>query len=159
MKLKIELPEVGVSATADLYLEAAPAVTAAILDALTAPVETITRHACFDGQEVYWFLPEMADDLPLQNRTMRPRPGELMYFGARRSDFAFLADDRLTPPVGSVHEMAFMYGEVDLRHYWEEGFHGSLFGRVTDGLDELAAACARTLAEGGTAVRVSRVEG
>jgi hypothetical protein len=159
VKLKIELPEVGIAATAELYRDAAPDVTAAILAALTTPLESTTRHACFDGHEVYWFLPEMADDLPLQNRTMRPSPGELMYFGARPSDFAFLADDRLTPPVGSVHEMAFMYGEVDLRHYWEEGFHGSLFGRVTDGLDELAEACARTLAEGGTAVRVSRVEG
>jgi hypothetical protein len=49
-----------------------------------------------------------------------------------------------------------MYGEVDLRHFWEDGFHGSLVGRITDGLPQFAEACARTLSDGRTRLRLSQ---
>ena len=56
-----------------------------------------------------------------------------------------------------MHEMAFMYGDVDLRHFWEEGVHGSLVGRITSSLDAFAEACRRTLDEGSTQIRISRL--
>lgn len=158
MRLRVELPDAGVVAGAALYTGAAPRVTALIYESLAEPLETRTSHACFDGHEIYCFLRPFRIEPPLENRTMRPQVGELMFFYARRNEFACLADDRLTGGATEVHELAFMYGEVDLRHFWEDGFHGSLVGRIDDNLDGFAAACGRTLSEGATALRVSREE-
>ena len=128
----------------------------AIYDALAEPLETHTSHACFDGHEVFCFLPPFPEAPPIENRTMRPLPGEVMFFHAAPNEFACMAEDRLSGGSGAVHELAFMYGDVDLRHFWEEGVHGSLVGRLTAGLDEFAAACRRTLDEGRTPLRISR---
>jgi hypothetical protein len=87
---------------------------------------------------------------------MRPQPGELMFFHAAPNQFASMAQDRLTGGSDAIHELAFMYGEVDLRHFWEDGLHGSLVGRITSGLPGFAAACAQTLIEGRTRLRLSR---
>jgi hypothetical protein len=158
VRLRFELPEAGVVARARLYERAAPNVTRLIYEALAEPLDTRTSHACFDGHEVYCFLPSFGVEPPLENRTMRPQAGELMFFYARQNEFACLADDRMTGGSDEVHELAIMYGDVDLRHFWEDGFHGSLVGRIDEGLDELSAACGRTLTEGSTALRVSREE-
>lgn len=159
MNLAVELPEKGVKATALLYSGAAPTVTRLIYEALAEPLEARTAHACFDGHEVYCFLPPFAEAPPIENRCMRPRPGELMFFHAAPNEFQCTADDRLNGGSTEVFELAFVYGEADLRHYWEEGFHGSLVGRIEAGQAEFAAACGETLNGGATAIRVSRLEG
>jgi hypothetical protein len=156
MHLRVELPEMQVEARVRLLTEAAPTVTRSIYDSLADPLEATTAHACFDGHEVYCFLPSFPEPPPLENRTMRPKPGDVMFFYAGKNEFSFLADDRLSGGSPVVHELAFMYGEVDLRHYWEEGMHGSLVAHMTEGFDEFAAACALTLSEGGTRIRISR---
>jgi hypothetical protein len=158
VRLRVELPAMGVEAEVTLLTDAAPRVSRAIYEALAQPLETETSHACFDGHEVFCFLPPFAEAPPIENRTMRPLPGEVMFFHAAPNEFACMAEDRLSGGSGAVHELAFMYGEVDLRHFWEEGVHGSLVGRVTAGLDELAAACRQTLDEGRTPLRLSRAD-
>jgi hypothetical protein len=158
MQLAVELPEMKVEATIRLFAAAAPRITRMIFDALAEPLETSTSHACFDGHEVFCFLPPFPKAPPLENRTMRPSPGDVMFFYAEENEFAFLADPRLSAGSERVHELAFMYGEVDLRHYWEEGMHGSLVGRVEHGFEEFAAACRRTLDEGRTPLRLHRIE-
>jgi hypothetical protein len=158
MQLRVELPEMGVEADAELYADAAPTVCEAIFASLAQPLETETTHACFDGHEVYCFLPPFADPPPLENRTMRPEVGELMFFYAAPGAFSFMGETRLSGGQRAIHELAFIYGKVDLRHYWEEGLHGSLVGRLTRGLDEFAEACGRTLNQGRTALRITRVE-
>lgn len=157
MKILVELPDHGVRATLALHTTAAPQLSALIFDALRTPLETVTRHACFDGHEVYCFLPPFAEAPTLENRTMRPRPGEVMFFYAAPNAFAVTADDRLSGGSPSVFELAFMYGEVDLRHYWEEGFHGSLVGHLEEGAKEFADVCAQTLSTGQTALRLSQL--
>lgn len=156
MRLLVELPTAGVRAEAALYTDAAPRLSALIWEALAHPLETTTAHACFDGQEVYCFLPPFAEKPALENQTMRPRPGEIMFFYAGPNDFVCTRDDRLSGAT-SVYELAFMYGETDLRHFYEEGFRGSLVGQIDRNLDAFAAACARTLREGQTALRISRL--
>lgn len=158
MRLTVELPEKGVLATARLYTGAAPTVTGLIADSLTKPLETHTAHACFDGHEVYCFLLPFAQTPPIENRCMRPQPGELMFFHAAPNEFQCTADDRLNGGSREVFELAFIYGDADLRHYWEEGFHGSLVGRMEDAAEEFAAACGDTLNGGATAIRISREE-
>ena len=81
-----------------------------------------------------------------------------MFFHAPPNAFAATADDRLSGGSSSVFELAFMYGEVDLRHYWEDGFHGSLVGRIEDGAEPFAVACGETLNHGRTALRISRAD-
>ena len=156
MRLQVELPDKGVSVRALLYADAAPTVSRLVYESLATPLQTETSHACFDGEEVYCFLPPFATKPPLENRTMRPRPGELMFFHADPNEFACTADDRLSGGSSAVYELAFMYGDVDLRHYWEDGFHGSLIGRIEEGLPEFAAACRATLNEGRTGIRISQ---
>lgn len=158
MKLLVELPERGVRAAPRPRTTRASRVTRLIYASLAQPLETHTAHACFDGHEVYCFLPPFSETPPLENRTMRPSPGEVMFFHAAPNAFAATADDRLSGGSPSVFELAFMYGEVDLRHYWEDGFHGSLVGRIEDGLEPFAAACGETLSQGRTALRISRAE-
>ncbi len=158
MRLRIELPEKGITAEASLYELAAPLVCRAIYEAVREPLETLTAHACFDGHEVFCFLPPFPEPTPIQNRTMRPRPGELMFFYAEPNEFACMADDRLTGGATAIHELAFMYGEVDLRHFWEDGLHGSLVGQITAGLPEFARACASTLIDGRTRLRISHAD-
>lgn len=156
MRLRLELPDKGITAHAALYTDAAPTVTRLVYEALEVPLETHTAHACFDGHEIYCFLREFTQRPPIENRTMRPRPGEIMFFHAQPNEFVCTADDRLSGGRDSVYELAFMYGEVDLRHYWEEGFHGSLIGQIEDGATAFAEACAATLSEGRTRLRISQ---
>jgi hypothetical protein len=156
MRLRIELPDFQVQAEAQLYAGAAPNVTRLIYQSLSEPLHTSTSHACFDGHEVYCFLPPFPEAPPLENRTMRPEPGELMFFHAAPNEFACLADDRLSGGASAVYELAFIYGNVDLRHYWEDGFHGSLVGSIDKGFERFAEACTRTLNEGRTTLIVSQ---
>lgn len=156
MRLRVELPDRDVDAQVTLLRDAAPTVSAAIFEALAEPLETFTSHACFDGHEVYCFLPPFSTKPPLENRTIRPKPGAVMFFYAAPNAFVSTQDVRLSGGSDAVHELAFMYGEVDLRHYWEEGFHGSLVGYVSAGFDAFAEACALTLTEGKTRMRISR---
>jgi hypothetical protein len=158
VRLRVELPAMGVVAEVMLLAEAAPRVSQAIYDALAEPLDTHTAHACFDGHEVFCFLPPFPEPPPIENRTMRPLPGEVMFFHAAPNQFACMAEDRLSGGSGAVHELAFMYGEVDLRHFWEEGVHGSLVGRIGSGFAGFAAACRRTLDEGRTPLRISRAD-
>jgi hypothetical protein len=157
LQLRVELPEKGIEAIATLYTDAAPTVSRLVFDSVRTPLSTRTAHACFDGHEVYCFLEPFPEVPPLENRTIRPQPGEVMFFYAGPNDFVCTREDRLSGGAPTIYELAFMYGEVDLRHYWEEGFHGTLVGRMTEGADAFAAGCAATLSEGSTALRVSQV--
>lgn len=156
MRLRIQLPDRGVEARVTLLTDAAPGAARAIYDSLAEPLETFTSHACFDGHEVFCFLRPFPEPPPLENRTMRPKPGDVMFFYAAPNAFVSTRDTRLSGGVDAVYELAFMYGEVDLRHYWEEGFHGSLVGYVSEGFAAFADVCARTLDEGRTRLRLSR---
>lgn len=161
MRLRIELPDAAVTAEAVLYAEAAPQVAQFVWDALTKPLDTMTAHACFDGHEVYCFLdvPPHGDPVPeAQNITIRPQPGDLVYFYAPAGKFAAVgADARLRGQTSDVHELAFMYDAVDLRHYWEEGWIGSVVGHIDEGLREFADACRATLVSGSTRLTVTRL--
>jgi hypothetical protein len=95
VRLRIELPDAAVAAEAVLYAEAAPQVAQFVWDTLTKPLDTMTSHACFDGHEVYCFLdvPPHGDPAPeAQNITIRPQPGDLVYFYAPAGKFAAVGD-------------------------------------------------------------------
>ncbi|AIT82271.1 hypothetical protein JI59_22445 (plasmid) [Novosphingobium pentaromativorans US6-1] len=89
---------------------------------------------------------------------MRPAVGEVMFFGAEPRKFAALNDNRLIGQTEALFEMAFMYGQVDLRHFWEEGLHGSIIGQIDQNFEAFASACLATLNAGATAITISRGE-
>ena len=157
--LHVELVDVGVSARVELLTEVAPMVCRAIWDVLKTPLNTKTSHACFDGHEVFCFLPPIVTRPPLENQTMRPKVGEVMFFYAGANEFVATQQARLSGGSGIVCELAFMYGETDLRHFAEEGLRGSLVGVIDRDLQSFASACARTLETGSTALRITRAKG
>lgn len=156
-RLGVELPDKGVYAAIQLLHAAAPGICPLIWEALGHPLETNTAHAAFDGEEVYCFLPPFPVAPPLENQTMRPQPGDVMFFYAPPNAFVCTRDERLSGGTASVFELAFMYGETDLRHFYEEGFRGSLVGHIDVGRPEFAAACRETLVTGQTPLRVFRL--
>ncbi len=157
-QLLIELPDKGVRATVRLLPEAAPGVCSRIWDSLAEPLETETSHAAFDGEEIYCFLPSFPTPPPLENQTMRPHPGDVMFSYAASNAFVCTRDSRLSGGASEVHELAFMYGETNLRHFYEEGFRGSLVGYMESGHAAFATACRETLVSGRTRLTVSRLE-
>lgn len=158
LMLLVEMPEKQVRATVRLLMGAAPDLCALIWDSLREPLETVTAHAAFDGEEIYCFLRPFGHRPSRQNETMRPRPGDVMFFFAAENEFVCTRDTRLSGGSSEVYELAFMYGETDLRHFYEEGFRGSLIGVLDDGLAQFAAASRDTLVNGRTSLRVSRFE-
>jgi hypothetical protein len=159
MKIKLSLPEYGADADLHLYEEAAPHACRLLWEALAQPLHTRTSHACFAGRQVFLFLPKLLRRPPRENQTMRPEPGEVMLFCAGPSEFAFTRDERLGGS-GGVFELALMYGEVDLRHWGDEGMQGTLVGRLGGpGVSAFAQACAETLDYGSTPITLARVEG
>ncbi|WP_081474020.1 DUF3830 family protein [Novosphingobium pentaromativorans] len=158
MRLTVALPDYDVRASLRLYDQAAPTVCSWIWDTLAKPFETKTSHACFDGHEVFCFLPGRGSPPPIENQSMRPAVGEVMFFGAEPRKFAALNDNRLIGQTEALFEMAFMYGQVDLRHFWEEGLHGSIIGQIDQNFEAFASACLATLNAGATAITISRGE-
>jgi hypothetical protein len=117
-----------------------------------------TSHACFDGHEVFCLLPGERV-IPLKNRTTHAQPGDVLFFQARSDEYTFLAQTRLGGGSELVNEIAFCYGEVDLRHFCDQGMVGSLVGRIEEGLEPFALACSRTLNEGATSVLLTLEQG
>jgi len=160
VKLVVELPEERVRATVTMFDDLAPDVCRAIFESVRMPVRTRTAHACFDGHSVYCFLPPFGHAPPIQNSTMRPAPGDVMFFYAPPGKFAWMAseEDRLAPDgaTGSAYELSFVYGPVDLLHSIGQAQFGSLVGHITDGFEPFAAACADTLDRGTTPLTISR---
>ena len=156
--LCVELPDLGVEAVVTLFHDRAPSVCRSIVEALTTPLETRTAHACFDGHAVYAYLPEFSQPPPVENSTMRPTPGDVMFYRAPVNSFAWLHDDRdRMAPRGTdveANELSFIYGAVNLTHDLGAAFYGSLIGRVTAGFHSLAEAFAETLERGNTALKI-----
>ncbi|TPI63368.1 DUF3830 family protein [Mesorhizobium sp. B3-1-3] len=80
MKLLVELPDYNITAKAIPYPDRAPRRCAAIWESLKVPFVTKTRHAIFEGYEIYAFLPPFKEIPPMENQTMRPKPGDITNF-------------------------------------------------------------------------------
>ncbi len=123
-------------------------------EALESPLEGPTGHAAFNGEELFVFMaPFRRDgdivDPPVEAWTMLPKPGDLMFFYKR-------PDERVPGGTDPIYELCFMYGETDLRHFYEKGQPGSLIGHMSVGDAEFAKACRQTRISGRTTIRVSR---
>jgi hypothetical protein len=152
-RIALEIPALNVTAVAKMNVQRAPLTCAAVWEALAQPVERRLIHGTVSGPVVLFYdLPSIpnARELPLENHTISPRAGELIYFFQPWNGLRDLAD--LPPewlrPGDDVHEIVFAYGDASLRLSMENGWRGSSFAQIDDGLDAFRDACAQMRMEG-----------
>ena len=145
--IEVTLKKRGVSCVAQLLDDLAPKTAEAVWQAL--PQEGDTFHAKFANNEVYTLVPPFAsDEIGLENPTILPIPGDLLYF--------FFPPGMITRP--DVRDVAARTGLVDLAiFYGRENFlfspttgpvPGNRFAMVTENLEEMAKACDSVWREG-----------
>ena len=97
-------------------------------------------------------------NLPIENHTIYPKAGDILYFFQPWNGLRYLEDfdPEWLRPGDDVHELFFSYGAANLRLPTEEGWRGSVWGRIDAGLDEFADACRRMRMDGTKRIRLSR---
>ena len=144
--LELTLVRRDVRCRARLLEEQAPKTCTAVWAGLTVPQENPAWHAKHAGSEVYAPGPSFVlDQPPLENATVLPLPGDMVYFhrpptGQDRLDVRFQS---LDPEVG-VTNMAIFYGTAQAGNLLLAETlvkPGSLFAHIEEGLDGWAAAC------------------
>jgi hypothetical protein len=143
--ITVTLLQRGVTARAELLTDVAPRTCAAVLGAL--PVEAQVYHGKYARNEIYALFHDFPGQDPgAENTTITPIPGDLCWF-------TFAGDDLGSPAYGyesadthrahgSVVDLALFYGRNNLLINGDQGWvPGNVFGTITEGLEEMAAAC------------------
>jgi len=159
--IMLAIPDLNVVATVRLLTERAPLTCAAIWDVVEEPVERRLIHSATTGPVVLFYdLPAIlgAQNLPIENHTIYPRAGEILYFfqpwnGLRELE---VLDPAWHRPGDDVHELLFAYGEANLRLPTENGWRGSVWGSIEIGLEDFAQACRWMRMEGMKRITMSR---
>lgn len=160
-RIVLELPEIGVSASAKLLTERAPRTSAAIWETLAEPVERRLIHTATTGPTVFFYnFPAVpgANELPIENHTIYPAPGELLYFFQPWNGLRYMEDfnPEWLRPGDDVHEIMIAYGAANLRFPTEDGWRGSVWAKIDQGLDDFARACLQMRMDGTKRIRLSR---
>ncbi|MFC9543617.1 DUF3830 family protein [Streptomyces sp. NPDC056956] len=141
--VEVALERRGVRGTAVLLDDRAPVTCAAVWDAL--PLAGDVYHAKYARNEIYALFPPFADaEPPLENPTVTPIPGDLCYFSFAGAELGTKAYgyDREVRPGTTVVDLALFYERNNLLLNGDVGWvPGIVWGRVVDGLAELAEAC------------------
>jgi hypothetical protein len=143
-EIEVVLPSRGLVCVARLLDDEAPRTCAALWDAL--PQSGDIFHAKYARNELYTFVPPFAPEpIGLENPTITPIPGDLVYFefakGILPSAVYGYSDEEGTAGADSVIDLALFYGRNNLLINGDIGWvPGNVFGTITEGLDELAAA-------------------
>lgn len=143
-EIEVVLPGRGVVCVARLLEDDAPRTCAAVWDSL--PQGGDVFHAKYARNELYTFVPPFAPaPIGPENPTVTPIPGDLVYFefgaGMLPAGSYGYADDQGAAGADAVIDLAVFYGRNNLLLNGDVGWvPGNVFGAVTEGLDELAAA-------------------
>ena len=131
---------------AELLDAQAPRTCAALWDAL--PQGGDAFHGKYARNEVYTLVEDFAPEPPgLENTTITPIPGDLCAFWftgqALGSASHGYSDERRPDAAASVVDLAYFYERNNLLLNPDVGWvPGNVFGRIVEGLDEIAAASA-----------------
>ncbi len=139
-EIELVLPDRGLVAKARLLEEEAPQTSDFVWRALRKPVEARALHAIWSGHEVFCYIGEAPNPPELENHTIYPKPGELMFFYMPRNRVQGVREMRRLP-TQDVYEVAVFYGPADLRHFVELGWRGNVFAELADRRNEFIAAC------------------
>lgn len=143
--ITISLDKRGVSCRARLLDEQAPRTCEAVWAAL--PQSDQAYHAKYARNEVYTLLQPFAEREPgLENPTITPIPGDVVYFGFEPWQIGNPAygydEESKAHGGGGATDLAIFYGRNNLLINGDAGWvPGNVFGTITEGLEEIAAAC------------------
>jgi uncharacterized protein DUF3830 len=160
-RIALAIPDLNVLAIIRLLTERAPLTCAAIWDVLEAPVDRRLIHTATTGPVVLFYdFPAIhgAKNLPIENRTIYPKAGEILYFFQPWNGLRDLEelDSEWHRPGDDVHELLFAYGAANLRLPTEDGWRGSVWGSIETGLEDFAQACRWMRMEGMKRITLSR---
>ena len=143
-EIEVVIPERDVVAVARLLDDEAPRTAQAVWDALPQGGEIF--HAKYARNELYTFVAPFAPaSIGLEHPTVTPIPGDLVYFefgaGMLPATTYGYTEDEAAAGADSVIDLAVFYGRNNLLLNGDIGWvPGNVFGTVTEGLDDLAAA-------------------
>lgn len=154
-QLYAEFVELGTKAIITLYEEHAPVTSRTIWDAFEKPLRMPAIHAMFAGPEIMMGLPEEGQTfdpnaIPQENQTCYPEAGECLWFYQGKNAMKGLSDE--------LWEFGIFYSpgaRINGPLGWTPC---NLFGKITEGLEEFAEACALTRIEGIKTVEIGRLE-
>jgi len=151
-RIRMTFVATGESVTLDLLDQEAPQTCEYVWSLL--PLELKPLHGQYSGAEVFVLL-EGGQQVPRENMTQLPLPGELLYFFET-------GGNSITGP-RTIGEICFAYGRgVVLRGHEGIPTHAALFARVPGDWKRdwtaFAQACKRVRWEGPSPLRIERAE-
>ena len=152
-RLYLKFVDKDVEGLIELYEDAAPKTCETLWGALARPVRTPAIHASFAGPEIMSGLPKEAQTfdptaIPAENQTCFPGAGELLWFYQGANAMKGLPEE--------LWEIGMFYAPGG-RIFGPLGWTPcNIFGRMTDGLDAVAAACGSTRTEGMQTIEIGR---
>ena len=140
--MTITLEARGVSCVAELLDKDAPRTCEAVWQAL--PLGGDAYHAKYARNEVYTMVERFAaDEVGLENPTVTPIPGDVMYFSFHGGmlDRQFKEEKGIAALPGVI-DLAIFYGRNNLLLNGDVGWvPGNVYATIVDGLDRMAEAC------------------
>jgi hypothetical protein len=144
-RIELILKQKNVRAVASFLEDAAPRTCGALLEML--PIEGETFHAKWAGRELYTLVPPPKVSPGLENATIMPIPGDLLWFDVSPDSIDIPIEMRKANPQGFV-DIAVFYGRNSFLLSPQGFMPGNLFATITEGLSEYAKACNELFREG-----------
>jgi Protein of unknown function (DUF3830) len=145
-QIKLTFPEVEIEAIATLIEDKAPDTCAAVWNFLEKPLEATVRIGIETGPEI-WFLVPPSPDLPNENSTVFPIPGDLLFYHY----------DGQLPHGEKVYDIGIYYnrgGKSLLNVGWTPG---NLFATISENLSGVQKVAGEMLRSGPKKIIVQRV--
>ena len=144
-RIELVLKQKRVRAVATFLEDAAPRTCTALWSML--PIDGETFHAKWAGRELYTLVPPPDASPGLENATIMPIPGDLLWFDVSPDSIDLPIEMRKAHPRGLV-DIAVFYGRNNFLLSPQGFMPGNLFATITEGLAEYAKACGEVFREG-----------
>lgn len=153
--MRITLEKRGVSCVARLLEEEAPRTCDAVWAAL--PQANDVWHAKYASNEIYCLVPPFASEPGLENPTLTPIPGDVVYFSFPAGQF--LRSFRVEKGIeayDSVVDLAVFYGRNNFLFDPSVGpVPGNVYATIVEGFEAFARACADVYRNGSAGERLA----
>jgi len=154
-RIELEIVEARTMAIAQLLEDKAPRTCEAMWEALEDPIESRALHAIWLGRTIEVGVPEGnrvfdPDDIPLENGTVYPLPGDLLW-----KHFSPNAIRGLESPLWDI---MIVYGPEAIMRTPAGAAPCSVWARITDNLESFCEECAKMWFGGARTIRIRRVE-
>jgi hypothetical protein len=139
--MRITLDTRGVSCLARLLDDDAPRTCDAIWDSL--PLSNEVWHAKYASNEIYCLVPPLDQEPGLENPTLTPIPGDVIYFSFPAGQFLrSFRIDRNIEGHDSIVDLAVFYGRNNF--LWDPSVGpvpGNVYASIVEGFEDFVEAC------------------